>query len=104
MMRAFQLRKLAPLALSDQNRPHTSSMNVLGLSVSASGGRQSMRWSTRAFFSLFTGLLLVCGNLTLRAAQQTGSSPSTDQSDATTSAKKKTKTKAASADASKGTK
>ena len=50
-----------------------------------------MRWSTRAFFSLFTGLLLICGSLTLRAAQQTGSTPSPDQSDATTSTKKKTK-------------
>src|SRR5258708_24912204 len=66
-------------------------MNVLGLSVSASGGRESMRWSTRAFFSLSTGLLLICGSLALRAAQQTGSTPATDQTDATTSTKKKTK-------------
>src|SRR5258708_39785101 len=78
-------------------------MNVLGLSVSASGGRKSMRWSTRTFFSLFAGLLLICGSLALRAAQQTGSTPSTDQSDATTSTKKKTKTKVASPDASQGT-
>src|SRR5260221_4102856 len=62
-----------------------------------------MRWSTRAFVSLFAGLLLICGSLTLRAAQQTGSTPSTDQRDATTSTKKKTKTKVASPDASQGT-